>query len=499
MDSDTIKQTTQEGIQASQRWLAENGHHFLMSYAEFLALPNHASDLPNITKNADWMIDAFSKRGFDMQTWKIPGAPPIVFGERKVEGATRTLCFYAHYDGQPVEPSDWTHPPFEAVLYDEAMEAGGKQIPFPSEGESLLPDWRLYARSSSDDKAPIMAMLGALDAMEEADLGFKANIKLFFDGEEESGSPHIGQYLEEHAAELEDITLWLLCDGAVYPTDDLLFRFGSRGVTGIQLTVYGPYRSLHSGHYGNWAPVPGQMLARLLTSMKAEDGTVLIDGFYDSTERLSPFEEAQIDAAPPIDEQLKAELGLLTTEGEGEVIHRRIVWPSLTVRGLSSGSVGEKVRNVIPSTAIAELGLRLARGNDPEGMLDLVEAHIRKEGWHIVYAEPNLKTRQAHQKIVKIKRDPNGFPASKVSMDQPEIQALIEGLKAFTQGKGVFLPSTGASNRIYGLIFNGLEKPGICVTMVNRDNNQHAAHENVRIGNLTRGVEMMAVLFTLPD
>lgn len=490
--------TTKTVISSTQTWLRQNGGTFLHTYKQFLALPNHASDLPNIQRNADWMMAQFGQRGFAMQKLQIEGAPPIVYGERLVEGATRTLCFYAHYDGQPVEPDNWAHPPFEATLYNGSMEADGRPIPIPPDGTPIEPEWRLYARAASDDKAPIMALLGAMDALATSDLTYNANIKLFFDGEEESGSPHIAQYLHQFQHLINDISVWLLCDGAIYPTNDIAFKFGSRGLTGMQLTVYGPSRALHSGHYGNWAPVPGQMLARLLTSMKAEDGTVLIDGFYDSTQPLSDFELEQMQQAPNIDAQMKQELGLAFTEGQGESLNERLMWPSLTIRGLASGSVGAKTRNVIPKTAVAELGFRLAKGNEPDQMLDLVEAHIRQQGWHIVYEEPDHATRLAHPKIVKVVRDPDGFPASKVSMDHPEIRSIIDGLKEFTNDEGVFLPGTGASNRIYGLIFNELDKPGICVTMVNRDNNQHAANENVRLGNLWDGVAMMAVLLTLP-
>ena len=266
----------------------------------------------------------------------------------------------------------------------------------------------------------------------------------------------------------------------------------------MQLTVYGANRSLHSGHYGNWAPVPGQMLARLLASMKAEDGTVLIDGFYDTVEPITAFERQQIAQVPILDEQIKGELGLVYTEGRGQPLEERILLPSLTILGLSSGSVGDKTRNVIPSQAIAELDLRLVKGNDPEAMLDLVEAHIRKEGWHIVYQDPDHETRVKYPKIVKVVREKDGFPAAKVPMDQPEIMEIVNRLRSFTQDQGVFLPGAGASNRIKGLILNGLGAPGMGVTMVNPDNNQHAPNENVRIGNLWFGVEMMAVFLTLP-
>ncbi len=485
-------------LQSSRDWVRNRGHSILKEYKTFLSIPNHASDLANINRNAQMLVNMFGKRGFNMQTLEIEGAPPIVYGESKVENATRTLCFYVHYDGQPVELTRWLNHPFEPTLYNRAIELGGENILFPEPGETIDEEWRIYARSASDDKAPIIALAAAIDSLKASNIGYTSNIKLFFDGEEESSSSHIEAYLSTYQELLADVTVWLFCDGAVYPTGDPVFRFGSRGLTGVQLTVYGATRPLHSGHYGNWAPVPGQMLARLLTSMKAEDGTVLINGFYDTVEPISEFEKEQIALTPNLDEQVKAELGLKFTEGKGAALEERILSPSLTIKGLSSGLVGEKTQNIIPNQAIVELGLRLVKGNDPEDMLDLVEAHIRKEGWHIVYTDPDHETRMKYSKIVKVVREKDGFPAAKVPMDHPDILNIVKGLKSFTGDRGVFLPSSGASNRIKGVIFNQLEQPGIGVTMVNRDNNQHASNENVRIGNIWFGIDLMSVLLTLP-
>jgi acetylornithine deacetylase/succinyl-diaminopimelate desuccinylase-like protein len=475
------------------------GHSILSEYKALLSIPNIATDFKNIKRNGELLAKMFEKRGFEMQLLEVEGAPPIVFGEHEVPNATRTLCLYAHYDGQPVDRDYWKHDPFDPVLYEGIMDQADTPISDPQAGDLIDEEWRIYARSASDDKAPIIALAAAVDALKNSNIAYTSNIKLFFDGEEEISSPHIEQYLTTYAELFEDITVWLLFDGAVYPTGEPSFNFGSRGVTGMQLTVYGASRPLHSGHYGNWAPVPGQLLARLLASMKADDGTVLIDGYYDTVAPISAFERQQIAQAPDIDALIKEDLGLGFTEGNGEKLAERVLLPSLTIRGLSSGSVGDKTMNVIPDKAIAELGIRLVQGNDPEAMLDLIEAHIRKEGWRIIYDDPDHETRKKYAKLVKVVRDKNGFPAAKVSMDQPEIMQIVNGLKAFTNDKGVFLPGSGASNRIKGLIFNQLKKPGISITMVNRDNNQHAANENVRIGNIWLGVEMIAVLLTLPD
>jgi acetylornithine deacetylase/succinyl-diaminopimelate desuccinylase-like protein len=482
---------------AAREWVDSNGPTILETYSELLRIPNHASDLENQRKNAQWLKSTFERRGFDMEIWELSDAPPIVYGEYLVPGATRTYCFYVHYDGQPVDPSKWRHEPFEPVLYDGPMDRGGKQIDFPQSGDDVNEDWRIYSRSSSDDRAPLLALWAAIDALKAKEIGYTSNIKLFFDGEEESSSPNIMRYLNEFGSKLEDVDLWLLCDGAVFQTGAPQLKFGGRGVVDLELTVYGATRPLHSGHYGNWAPVPGQMLARLLTSMKDENGNVLIEGFYDDVEPISDYEREQLNKIPNIDDQLKRELGLAFTEGEGEPITERALLPTLTVRGLSSGNVGATARNIIPNQAIANLGMRLVKGNDPERMMDLVEAHIQKEGWHIVREEPDMETRLRYPKIVKVVRDQNGFPAGKVAMDHPKTKPVVEAVRAAFGDELVLLPSSAGSNRVYQIIFDVLEKPGISVNMVNHDNNQHAANENVRIGNLWYGVELVSVLLTL--
>ena len=487
-----------KAVQASRSWIAKEGHNILSEFNGLLAIPNHASDSVNIRKNADLLHSAFSKRGFAMQLLEYPGSPPVVYGERKVPGATRTLCFYVHYDGQPVDPSSWVHGPFQPVLYDKAMYQGGKQISFPVAGQPISEDWRVYARSASDDKAPLIALMAAMDGLKHAGVAYTSNIKLFFDGEEESSSPHVSRILKKYNHLFEDVTAWMLVDGPVFQTGDPTLKFGGRGVTSMELTVYGPIRPLHSGHYGNYAPVPGQMLASLLHSMKDSNGNVLVEGFYNSVAPISPFEREQLKKVPAVDEVVKKDLALGWTEGGGQSLFERLLLPSLTIQGLSSGNVGKLARNVIPSTATANLGLRLVKGNEPDKMLDLLEAHIRKEGWHIVYQEPDRETRMKYPKVVKVERDPDGFPAAKVAMDHPDILPVIEGVRSFTGDKLILLPSEGGSNNIFSVIFDELKKPGISVNIVNHDNNQHAEDENVRIGNLWYGVDLMSVLFTLP-
>jgi len=487
-----------DALNASRDWKEKEGYNIIVEFSKLLSMPNRASDNENIRKNAAFLVDSFSKRGFKMQLLELEGAPPAVYGEYLVPNAQRTLCFYVHYDGQPVDPSNWTNPPFQPVLYDNAMYKGGKPIPMPKKGEKINEDWRIYARSASDDKAPIIALMAAIDGLKAAGINYTSNIKLFFDGEEEAGSPHVMDYFTKYNELFSGIDAWLCVDGPVFQDGSPTLKFGGRGVVAMELTVYGASRPLHSGHYGNYAPVPGQLLANLLATMKDDDGKVLIDGFYDSVEPISDFEKEQLSKVPDIDKLLREDLEIADPEGNNETIFERLLLPSLTVRGLYSGNVGSLARNVIPNIAVANLGMRLVKGNDPEHMMDLVEAHIRKQGWHIVYDEPDRDTRMNFKKIIKVSRDKDGTPAAKVSMDDPALLPIVNAVKAFTGDKLVLLPSEGGSNGTFNAIFDGLKEPGISVNIANHDNNQHAENENIRIGNLFYGIDLMSVLLTVP-
>jgi len=487
----------QQASEAARTYRDTNGPRILREFAELLAMPNVASDSAGIWRNAEYIRDALEARGVDARLLTLPGANPIVSGVLRVPGATRTLGLYVHYDGQPTDPADWTHAPWEPVLYTRAMEAGGEPIPFPADGEAVDPEWRIYARSSGDDKAPIGAMLPVLDAFREGGITPTSNLVFFFEGEEEAGSTNLGRYLEEYHELIQDIDVWLLFDGPVHQSGRPLLAFGVRGVTGMQVTVYGPVRGLHSGHYGNWAPVPGQMLANLLATMKDDEGDVVVEGFYDTVEPLGEVERAALAALPDYDQELKRELGLARTEGSGRSLAERLLLPALTIRGLSSGNTGALTQNVIPPTATAALGIRLVKGNDPRNMRELVEAHIRKQGYHIVREDPDMETRLRYPKIAKVTGE-GGYPAARSPMDHPLLQDVVAAARRAAGGdEVVLLPGFGGSLPLY-LFTDVLKKPILLVPIANHDNNQHAPDENLRVANLWYGIDFYAQLFTMP-
>jgi acetylornithine deacetylase/succinyl-diaminopimelate desuccinylase-like protein len=484
---------TNPAAQAARAWRETHERAILGEFLGLLALPNLARDTEGIRKNAAAVSALFEKRGVKTRLLEVPGAPPAVYGEILTPGATRTLIFYAHYDGQPLDPKEWVTPPWEPVVRDRALDKDGRVIALPAAGK-IDPEWRIYARSASDDKAPLAAISTALDALKAARIPLRSNIKFVFEGEEEAGSPHLAQIIAKYK-DLLASDVWLICDGPVHQSRRQQIVFGARGVTSIDITLYGPNHELHSGHYGNWAPNPAMALARLLASMKDDDGRVLIDHFYDGIEPLTETEKRAIAEAPEIDRDLMRELALGRTEGGGKKLVELINMPSLNVRGMASSRVGDKASNVVPSTATASIDIRLVKGIDPATAVRRVLDHIRKQGYEIVETEPDTATRMQYARLAQVRNAERGYSASRTSMDLPISQLVLRTAES-ARGPIVKLPTMGGSVPLY-MIEEILHAPTITVPIANHDNNQHSFNENIRIQNLWDGIDLMAALLAM--
>jgi acetylornithine deacetylase/succinyl-diaminopimelate desuccinylase-like protein len=473
----------------------DNEDRIVRELAEFVAIPNVASDAPNIQKNAEHLVEMLEARGIETHLLPITGRGPVVFGKLITPTATRTVIFYAHYDGQPVDPAAWTDgTPFEPVLRSDAIEAGGKRIPFP-ENSAKRPavykdDWRIYGRSASDDKSPIVALLAALDALRAKQIPLGVNLKVIFEGEEEAGSTNLAHTLELHKNLLGG-DLLITADGPVHQSGRPLVFFGNRGDIGLDITVYGPVRALHSGHYGNWAPNPAMGLSRLLASMKDADGRVLIDGYYDDVTPLSELETKALGEMPVNDADLERELGIAKPEGSGKKLVELLQEPSLNIRGLQSAYVGEHAQNVVPDKAEASIDARLVKGEDPKNKFEQIVAFIKKQGYFVIDHEPTMEERRAHALIAKV-IDQGGYRASRTAMDLPASKALVKVVQDATGGDTVIAPTLGGSVPMY--IFEDLVLPWIGVPIVNYDNHQHSSDENLRLGHLWRGMEVYAAI-----
>jgi acetylornithine deacetylase/succinyl-diaminopimelate desuccinylase-like protein len=456
----------------------------------WLSLPNDAAKPEDIQRNAVALQMMLDQRGIATEILPIGGGRPVVYGELSVPGASTTLLFYCHYDGQAVDQTKWHSDPYKPVLRDGAPsepEADWSTIPFPSDGK-FGDDWRVYARSASDDKSPIVALLAALDALRSQGTQPRVNLKFIFDGEEEQGSPYLEEFVRANQKKLA-ADLMIVADGPVHQSGLPTIVFGARGIMTLTLTTYGPTESLHSGHYGNWAPNPGMRLAQLLATMKDADGKVLVEGYYNDVVPLTKTELSAIRQIPAMEPALRERFGIGQSEGAGKSLQELINVPSLNVRGLQSAWVGADARTIVPSTATAEIDVRLVKGTDHQKMFDKIAAHIRKQGWHVVDREPTRKELTEHPRVIQVVKV-DGYNAVRTPMDLDAAQAVVRSVERFANGPIVRMPTSGGSVPLYFFEEAGL--PSVSVPIVNFDNNQHSPNENLRLGHFFRGIEVFA-------
>jgi acetylornithine deacetylase/succinyl-diaminopimelate desuccinylase-like protein len=467
----------------------------LERYVDFLKLPNVASDHANIRRNAEAIVAMMQRLDLAprlLEPAAAQDAPPLVYGEWKVPKARRTLVVYAHYDGQPVNPTEWITGPFVPTLRTGPATEGGSIIAMDA-ANRLDPQVRVYARGASDDKAGVVVILSAIEALRSLHRQPTDNLKIVFEGEEEAGSPHLGDILRENRS-LFAAQLWVVCDGPVHQTGKKQVTYGARGDMNVSLTVYGPNRPLHSGHYGNWAPNPALRLARLLASMKDEAGKVIVPGWYEDVAPLGDTERKAIAATSEYDDTLRRQLGLAATESDVP-LNEAITLPSLNINGMRSGNVGDQATNMIAETASAVLDLRLVLANDPQRQYQKLLAHVRSKGYYVIDREPTAEERLAHPLIATMMAKPGSYAAARTPMDDPFARAIAAAVRSSSDQAIVELPTSGGSLPL-SVISEALGTRSIVVGIANYDNNQHAANENLRLGNLWDGIDTYGALLT---
>jgi acetylornithine deacetylase/succinyl-diaminopimelate desuccinylase-like protein len=471
-----------------------------------VSLPNVATNQADIRRNADYLREAFARRGFSMEVVETRHSPVVIGvrqGSARPGAAARDLTFYCHYDGQPVVPAEWRDSgPFQPILRDAPLERGGKVVTLPASGP-VNPDWRLYARSSSDDKGPIAALLTALDLWADSPAGARSpqavrpgpTIRVVFEGDEEAGSPVLEEALRAHAA-LVKSDLVIMMDGPQHLSGRPTFFFGARGIISAELTVFGARHDLHSGNYGNWAPNPALDLARLLASMKDDQGRVTIDGFYDEVVPLTPEEKQAIAEIPSVEEEQMRALGFARPEVPGTRIEARHNLPTLNVSGLGAGTVAGQGRTVIPATATSRLDLRVVNAIDPARQFARLKGHIERQGFHLVSGEaPTDEERARWPRLARLVQS-EGYPAGRTPMDEPTARAVIAAVAGVSGKPAVRYPTLGGSAPFY--IFSArLGVPTIGMPVANYDNNQHGPNENLRLGAYFEAIDAIRAILSM--
>ncbi len=469
--------------------------HAIASFPEFyelLSLTNDAHIPADLEKNVAWCEAAFAKRGFTTKRLQTP-ALPLLLAERTVKNPKKTVLIYLQIDGQPVNKTDWQQQdPWIPVLKEKDIQGNWNIIPDDNLTKTINPDWRIFARATSDAKGPAMAFLASLDALKELKVEPNFNIKVIMDFEEELGSPNLPTAVTTYKKDLSADML-IIFDGPRHISNRPTLSFGARGICEITLTTFGPRVPVHSGNYGNYTPNPALRLSSLLGSMKDESGKVTIPGFYDGV-IITDEEKKILQQVPDDPNEINAFLGIAKPDNVGNNFQEALQYPTLNIRGLNSLFIGDKARTLIPATATAEIDIRLVLSSNPDRLIDLVRKHVESQGYYIVAKEPTEEERMKYPRIAAMKSSISYGAFQTPFNSECGVWLSKAMVKAFGK-EPIKIRTAGGSIPISPFVIT-LGIPAVAVPTVNPDNNQHAENENIRVGNYIDAVKTFLAIMT---
>ena len=346
---------------AWENYLTQNRQRFLDELMEFLripsisALPAHAAE---VQRAAQWVEKRMKDAGIESVRIMPTGGHPVVYGEWLHAHGKPTILIYGHFDTQPVDPLNlWDSPPFEPVIKDG----------------------RIYARGASDNKGNLFIPLTVAEAMLKTAAKLPLNLKFFFEGQEEIGSPQLQPFIAAHK-DLFSCDMVFSADGGQWSEDHPGLVLGTRGLASVFVDVQGPDHDLHSGTYGGAVANPIHALVRILDSLHDRDGRITVEGFYNKVRPLSSEERAQMARVPYEEAEYLGEPGSVSVFGEPGFSTYERTWarPTLEINGIWGGFQGEGLKTVLPSMAHAKISCRLVADQDPSQIADLVANHIKK-------------------------------------------------------------------------------------------------------------------------
>jgi len=320
------------------------------------------------------------------------------------------------------------------------------------------------------------------------------NIKVIMDFEEERGSPNLPGAVIKYKKDLQADRMVIL-DGPLHLTNKPTLAFGARGISTVTLEVFGPKLPQHSGHYGNYIPNPAIRLMQLVGSMKDENGRVIIPGFYDGIE-IDETALALMREVPDDESEILRKMGLAGTDHVANSLQEAIQYPSLNVRGMSSGWIGDKVRTIIPGSAVAEIDIRLVPESDPERLIGLIKSHIENKGYYITNGAPTDGEREKHERLISFDYRIS-YRAFRTPVESPVGLWLNAALARAFDDYPIRIRILGGSVPISPFV-QTLGLPAVIVPTVNPDNNQHSPNENLRLGNLENGIRTILAILTEP-
>lgn len=433
----------------------------LSAFAQIPSVSTDPAYKSDVAKAGMWVADRLKKAGVPKVEIIQTAGHPVVYGEWLAASGKPTLLIYGHYDVQPPDPLEkWNSPPFEPQVRNENGEA------------------RLYARGVSDDKGPMLIPILVTEAFKLASGLPPINLKFLFEGEEEVGSKHLEDVVQAHRHRLT-ADFVMSADGAMWRSDVASINISSRGSCGLEFTLTGPGKDLHSGRHGGAIMNPLVGMARLVASLHEPSGRVAAEGFYDTVQELSEAEHAAMKSIPWSDEKYLGEIGATATFGEPgrSTLERHWTRPTLELNGMWGGYTGPGGKTVIPSQAHAKISCRLVPNQEPDHIRDLVVRHLERhcpEGMRL-----EIKTEKKGAR-------PYAIPSNHIGLEiARKVLAEVDGHQPIEARVGGTLPIAEVFHRILGteLVF---------FSFSTGDEDFHAPNEFFRLSRFRAGLEAWA-------
>jgi acetylornithine deacetylase/succinyl-diaminopimelate desuccinylase-like protein len=465
----------------------------LLKHKEFVSIPNLPENKVHMFKNITWVSRELNKLNFKVNVLASETLP-VLFAEKNIDKDLKTVLFYFHLDGQPVNPKMWNQEdPFIPVLKERNEEGVFEEIDWNNLDKKIVDDWRIFGRAAADDKAPIIMLLSALEILQNQKTKPTFNIKIVFDLEEEYGSYGFLSTIEKYK-KIYASDYFIIMDGPAHSSNKPTLTFGCRGIATCTITTYGSKLPQHSGHFGNYVSNPVFTLSHLLSSMKSESGKVLIKDYYKGI-TISDAVHEVLKNVPDNTEEMNRSLFIHTSENVGNNYQEALQYPSLNIRQIETSWKGDKPKTIIPEFAKVNIDVRLVMETDGEQQLQKIKNHIKNQGFLILDSIPTDSERLNNAKIVTFIGD-KGVNAFRTNIEAEFGNLLQKEFKKTFKDIPIIIRTMGGTVPIIPAI-KVLDIPAIIVPMVNMDNNQHNPNENIRIGNIRQGIKICLSIFNM--
>ncbi len=445
-----------------QSYLETNSARFLDELLDFLRIPSISSlpeNVADVRKAGEWVMQRMQQAGIESVEMMETSGHPVVYGDWLHAPGKPTILIYGHFDVQPVDPLElWESPPFEPAIRNG----------------------RVYARGANDDKGNMLTPILATEALLQTEGKLPVNVKFFFEGQEEIGSPTLPPFV---AANKEKFAcdMVISSDGGQYSDTQPELAVGLRGLAALQIDVRGPNVDVHSGMYGGAINNPIHALAQIIASMRSPDGKILVNGFYDRVRALTTEDRAQIAAVPHDDDQFKANIAVNATFGEPGFSTLERIWarPTLEVNGMWGGFQGIGNKTVLPSAAHAKITCRLVADQQPAEIVKLLTAHIQAN------TPPGVE--------VTVTPSPSGADPYLMPVDHPGNQAARDVHLELYNKEPLYVRS-GGSIPFCSLFYKELGVYTVNFGFALNDEKQHSPNEFFRLHNFARGQQAYGML-----